>query len=308
MIHEYPRSGHRNWVNRMRAHFEKVSSSLFSLAVFERSHLEFGFHWHYHPEFELALILNSSGQRLVGDGVADYGHVDLVLLGPNLPHSWHPVLSGEGGAKPQTAIVIQFRKEFLGEEFFQLEEMRVVAQLLQRSSRGLAFGHTQAGQQVAEILQVLPSLTPARRLTTLLSVLIELAEECDARVLSTVESQQLTRAADQRKIDEICLYLKENYSEEIKFAELSKLFHMDQAALCRFFKRSTGRTMTEYVNELRVSAATQLLLHTDERVLDIGFRVGFGNYSNFNRQFKRVKGLGPRTLRQHFGLVASQAS
>jgi transcriptional regulator GlxA family with amidase domain len=75
---------------------------------------------------------------------------------------------------------------------------------------------------------------------------------------------------------------------------------MDQASLCRFFKRATGRTMTAYLNELRVGAAAQLLIETDKSVLEIGFRVGFGNYSNFNRQFKRIKGFGPRTLRSHF--------
>jgi len=75
---------------------------------------------------------------------------------------------------------------------------------------------------------------------------------------------------------------------------------MDQASLCRFFKRATGRTMTTYVNELRVGAAAQLLTETDLSILEIAFKVGFGNYSNFNRQFKRIKGYGPRTLRQQF--------
>jgi transcriptional regulator GlxA family with amidase domain len=80
---------------------------------------------------------------------------------------------------------------------------------------------------------------------------------------------------------------------------------MDQTSLCRFFKRATGRTMTEYLNELRVGAAAQLLINTDESILDIGFRVGFGNYSNFNRQFKRIKGYGPGTLRRQFSLGPS---
>jgi transcriptional regulator GlxA family with amidase domain len=75
---------------------------------------------------------------------------------------------------------------------------------------------------------------------------------------------------------------------------------MDQASVCRFFKRATGRTMTTYVNELRVGSAAQLLMETDSSILEIGFRVGFGNYSNFSRQFKKIKGYGPRNLRQHF--------
>jgi transcriptional regulator GlxA family with amidase domain len=83
---------------------------------------------------------------------------------------------------------------------------------------------------------------------------------------------------------------------------------MDQASLCRFFKRAAGRTMNAYVNELRVGAAAQLLIDTDESILEIGFRVGFGNYSNFNRQFKRIKGFGPRTLRRQFSSEPSVES
>jgi transcriptional regulator GlxA family with amidase domain len=102
--------------------------------------------------------------------------------------------------------------------------------------------------------------------------------------------------------------LNEHFEEEIEFAKLSGRFRMGQASLCRFFKRATGRTMTAYVNELRVGAAAQLLISTDESVLEIAFRVGFGNYSNFNRQFKRIKGFGPMTLRKQFSAEHSVES
>jgi len=284
----------------MKPHFEKVASGPSSFVAFERNDLEFPFYWHYHPEFELTLIINSRGQRLVGDGIADYGPGDLVLLGPNLPHSWRSGPVKANTAESHRAVVVQFRPDFLGERFFELEEMSIVANLLRRSSNGLAFGHTETGRKVATSIATLPLQSPAKRLATLLSVLIDLADESDATVLSTLKVKPICRVADQHRIDEICLYLNENFEEEIEFAELSKRFHMDQASLCRFFKRATGRTMTAYLNELRVGAAAQLLINTDDSILDIGFRVGFGNYSNFNRQFKRLKGFGPRTLRRQF--------
>ncbi len=284
----------------MKPHFEKVASGPSSFVAFERNDPEFPFYWHYHPEFELTLIINSRGQRLVGDGIADYGPGDLVLLGPNVPHSWRSGPVKANGVESHRAVVVQFRPDFLGERFFELEEMSPVAHLLWRSSNGLAFGHTETGRRVARFIAKLPLQSPARRLSTLLSVLIDLADEREARTLSTLKVKPICRVADQHRIDEICLYLNENFEEEIEFAKLSKRFHMDQASLCRFFKRATGRTMTAYLNELRVGAAAQLLINTDDSILDIGFRVGFGNYSNFNRQFKRIKGFGPRTLRRQF--------
>jgi AraC-like DNA-binding protein len=289
---------HKLW--HMKAYLQKIASGPSSFAAFVRNDPAFPFDWHYHPEYELTLITESQGQRLVGDGIADYGPGDLVLLGPNVPHSWR---SGPMKLEAQTthrAVVIQFRHNFLGENFFDLKEMESVARLLGRAANGLAFGHTQTGRKVASYLADLPSLVPAKRLAKLLSALADLASEEDARVLSTLQLKPTCRGADQQRIDAVCLYLNDHFGDEIDFAELAERLHMDQASLCRFFKRATGRTMTAYLNELRVGAAAQLLIDTDKSVLEIGFRVGFGNYSNFNRQFKRIKGYGPRTLRCHF--------
>jgi AraC-like DNA-binding protein len=184
--------------------------------------------------------------------------------------------------------------------------MEAVARLLRNASNGLAFGHTETGKKVSEYLAELPFASPAKRLVLLLSALVDLTGEKDAQVLSSMRVRPICRPADQQRIESICAYLNEHFEEELEFADLSKRFHMEQASLCRFFKRATGRTMTAYLNELRVGAAAQLLLETDESVLEIAFRVGFGNYSNFNRQFKRIKGIGPRTLRRQFSQEGSQ--
>jgi AraC-like DNA-binding protein len=244
--------------------------------------------------------VHSQGQRLVGDSIADYSPGDLVLIGPNVPHSWRSGPVKSSAIETHRAVVVQFRPDFLGEHFFELKEMEGVSRLLRRSSSGLAFGHTKMGLKVSKNLVRLSYLSPAKRLVMLLSVLSDLAKERDAQVLSTLKVKPICRVADQQRIDAICHYLNEHFEEEIDFAKLSARFHMDQASLCRFFKRAAGRTMTAYVNELRVGAAAQLLIHTDKKILEIGFRVGFGNYSNFNRQFKRIKGFGPRTLRRQF--------
>ncbi len=124
--------------------------------------------------------------------------------------------------------------------------------------------------------------------------------ESDARVLSTDFSRPICRIEDQERVEVICSYLKEHFDQEIDYPAVARKVRMDQPSLCRFFKRATGNTMTAYVNGLRVGVATQMLTETDRSILDIGFSVGFGNYSNFVRQFKKIKGHGPRTLRRQF--------
>lgn len=281
----------------MKARFEKLACGDGSFVAFERVAPEFPFYWHYHPEVELTLITKSSGQRLVGDGIADYTSGDLVLLGPNLPHSWR---SGPVRSHPtiHRAVVVQFREDFLGKQFFSIKEMMPVAALIKRSGCGLAFGHTAGGRDAARQLAEFPLLPPSRRLLALLGILFDLAEEPHAQQLSSAYMRPTYRIEDQQRIDKICVHLNQHFEEETDFKQLARLAHMEQSSLCRFFKRSTGRTITTYINELRVGAATQLLSETDSSVLDIAFRVGFGNYSNFSRQFRRIKGYSPRVLRR----------
>lgn len=290
----------------MRAHFEKVTSGSASLLAFERVDFEFPFFWHYHPEFELTLIVDSHGQRLVGDGIGDYGPGDLVLLGPNLPHSWRSGPVQMAGRECHRAVVIQFRETFLGQEFLRLPEMAPVVRLLRKSACGLSFGHTEPGRRAAQKVVGFLSQSPAQRIVDILEILVLLSSERDPITLSTDRVRPMCRVEDQQRIESVCAHLSSHFDEEVDFAELAGSLHMDQASLCRFFKRATGRTMTTYLNELRVGAAAQLLTTTDLSVLDIGFQVGFGNYSNFNRQFKRIKGYGPRALRQQFRSPAEE--
>jgi AraC-like DNA-binding protein len=295
----------------VRAQFERIREAHGPLLAFERADPEFPFTWHFHPEYELTLITDSSGQRLVGNGIADYEPGDLVLLGPNLPHSWRSGPYRTAAPKIHRAVVVQFREDFVGEQFFQLADMQSVVQLLQASGRGLAFGHTRRGREVAEKVAALPPMPAPRRVIAFLSILMELSEEPDAVALSTGYVRPICRVEDQQRIDAICAYLSRNYANHIESAELPRLFHMQKASLCRFFKRATGRTMTEYVNELRVGAAAQLLTSTDLSILEIALQVGFEDYSHFNRQFRKVKGIGPRGLRRkfspsHLGYSATQ--
>lgn len=286
--------------SQMKPHFEKLGSGEASFRVLQREDPEFAFHWHYHPEYELTLITDSSGQRLVGDGVADYEAGDLVLLGPNLPHSWRSGPVKSHARELHRAVVVHFSEDFLGRQFFALKEMRPVQRLLGASRNGLAFGHTRLGKRVASSIKSLPHLSPARRLVVLLSALVALAGIKDAQVLSSFEVSPISHLADQQRIDAICGYLHQHYQEQIRFSDVAARFHMDQAFLCRFFRRATGRTLTEYLNELRIAAAAQLLITTNISIIDICFRVGYGNYSNFSRQFKRLKGVRPRELRRQF--------
>ena len=287
----------------MRAHLEKLvhaGKPVTSFSTSERTAPTFPFYWHYHPEYELTLIVRGSGQRLVGDGIADYKPGDLVLLGPNLPHSWRSAPFQTAPGRQNRAVVVHFRDRFLGEPFFALPEMRKVARLLKRSGHGLAFSNARDSKAEGRRLRLLPRIAPAQRLVTLLWILMDLADIVGAERLSSGRFVPICRVEEQCRIDKICGYVEANFDKEIDFRGLAHGIGMHQSSMCRYFKRATGRTLTKYLNELRIAAASELLLSTDLNVLEVALRVGFDNYAYFCRLFKRMKGCTPRFLRNEF--------
>jgi AraC-like DNA-binding protein len=287
----------------MRAHFEKIGSEKRFLYASERTETSFPFYWHYHPEFELTLILEGSGQRLVGDSVEEYGPGDLVLMGPNLPHTYcsSPV------AGLNRALVLQFRPELLGTLFFSMPEMRSLGQFLDRSTQGFAFTFASESRRASIQAKLcdIPRRNHSAQILELLEAVDTLSTASTVRPLSRTHMLPPVKAEDQRRISTICNFLCENYGEEIDYVRLTKKVHMSQAAMCRFFRRATGRTMTDYVNDYRISVAAQLLKDSDKSILEIAFEVGFGNYSHFNRQFQRSKGKTPRNFRATFSNITT---
>lgn len=284
----------------MKAHYEIVPSSQPGFFAYKRTGHQFPFNWHFHPEYELTLIEEGYGQRFVGNHIGDYGPGDLVLLGPNLPHTWRSIRASKRSTGGHSALVVQFRVEHLGEDFLALGEMQPVNQLFARSRSGLHFGDAEAVRKVGRQLRQLLRLSGGRRTLSLLSVLLDLSVTPEASELSSGSVRPLCKIEEKRRMNKICLFLSRHSSEIVDYDALAQLVGMERASLCRFFKRASGRTMGEYVNEIRLSEAVRLLSGSERSLLDISQHVGFQNYANFCRQFKRSKGFSARTIRQQF--------
>ena len=134
----------------MRIFQEKIVPPDNLLVVKKESFNGNDFPLHSHPEYELILILESAGQRIVGDSVTEYDGVDLCLFGAGLPHTFctHEAV---------TQVVIRFHASFPGPVVFDKKPFRKIKQLLERSARGVCFtGITR--QQLAGRIAALPSL------------------------------------------------------------------------------------------------------------------------------------------------------
>jgi len=279
----------------MRARIERVSpGAAASFLCRRRVDARFGFYWHYHPEVELTLIVRSRGRRFVGDSIEPYEEGDLVLLGPNLPHTWDSDPRRKG---PHEAVFCQFSPSFLGADFLRAPELAAVRRLLERSAQGLrVVGRTQ--REAARRMEELERLQGLGRLAALLELLDLLARSRELRTLSSREFVPALRRGDAGRIDRVCRFLNERCAGRVTLAEAAAVAHLSIPAFSRFFRRKTGRTLVAYLNELRTGLACRELIESERSVSEIAFDSGFNNLSNFNRRFLALKGRSPRAFRR----------
>ncbi|UHG92297.1 AraC family transcriptional regulator [Spirosoma oryzicola] len=249
-------------------------------------------YWHYHPEYEIVFIPFGDGQRRVGTNLSRYEGGELVFIGPNLPH-----LNFSSGKKGQfEEIVVQLRDDFLGEAFLQKPELASVQRLFERAHRGLTFGED-TKQKVGPWLAQLPDLLPFERLLMLLRVLQQLADAPDVKPLHADGVQFDLNPKEQERINRVCRYVEQHYARAVDVREVADLASLTVPAFCRYFKRMTNLTFTDFLNEYRVNQA-QRMLQSSRTVADVGFAVGFNNLSHFNKTFRAVTGQTPSAYRK----------
>ncbi|HPH46664.1 MAG TPA: AraC family transcriptional regulator [Chryseolinea sp.] len=275
----------------MKANYENIASKkgnesflAYSVAV-----PAFEFKWHYHPEYELTLITKGKGKRLVGDSNESFTTGDLVLLGPGLPHTWS---SDVVKKKIVSAVVIQFPEEFIG-NFLHLNGFEKIGKLLSTSSHGLFF--PDANELIPQI-EMLPESTGVEKVTSLLSILQQLTSQKVVK-LSSEYFNAVKSEETEKRINKVCQYIQKNSTRILDLESIASLIHLSPSAFCKFFKRATGKTYSDYVNDIRIGNACHSLIESDKAISEVAFETGFESLTYFNRVFLKKKGITPKQYR-----------
>lgn len=105
--------------------------------------------------------------------------------------------------------------------------------------------------------------------------------------------------ADKLKhLDKVFTYIGKNYNEKITTSHLASMCFLSEGYFCRFFKKATGRTVADYVSQLRIEKAALLLKSTSSPISDIAETTGFEDANYFTRIFKKIMGISPSVYRQ----------
>jgi AraC-like DNA-binding protein/quercetin dioxygenase-like cupin family protein len=259
------------------------------------------FEWHHHPEFELTLTLNSRGHRYIGNDVDAYDDGDLVLIGPDLPHSWHS-REALDSALPHVALVSWFSREWVDRLTATLPEMSQVRGMLSRASQGICFGHTARAAAVPRI-EAMASATPAARLVLLLDVLNLLCHDDMAMPLANAPRDPTAVLAGDLRMARVLAYLHAHFAERVLVGAVADIACVSTSAFHRMFRRHARMTMVDYVTRLRIGRSCSLLIESSQSIAAIAADVGYTNLSLFNRQFARLKGEAPSRFRSRHRIM-----
>ncbi|WP_284774992.1 AraC family transcriptional regulator [Agrobacterium sp. lyk4-40-TYG-31] len=254
--------------------------------------------WHYHPEYEIHLVVATSGTFYLGDFVGTFSPGQLIMTGPNLPQNWISDIE-VGEIVPARSLVIQFPEAFIEDASASMPEMDAVRPLLDRSRRGLLFDDA-TSMAVRPLIEKLLEAQGLKRLALFWDILALLVD-ADYEVLASLSFQLDLSGTEDSGINRALSHLRENLTDQVEESELAAMVGQSPSAFSRAFKRHTGTTLVRYRNQLRIDLACKMLLADLEvNVAEVCYDVGFSNLSNFNRHFLKLKGMSPSQFRSKF--------
>jgi AraC-like DNA-binding protein len=247
---------------------------------------------HFHPEWQITLILEGSGTQFVGDNVGRFQPYDIYLLGSNLPHVFRNDADYYTADMRAYSISIYFRGDILGENFFDIPETSHLKSLLNEASRGFRIRN----RETNEMTTLIKSITYKKgfdKLLTFLEILNALSVSSEKQYLSSITYQITKKETDNQRINNVFEFLMRNYEREVNLEEVAEIANMTPNAFCRFFKLRTRKTFSEFLNDIRIGHACRMLQSGNNSVLEVCYANGFNNVSNFNRQFKNRTKMTP---------------
>lgn len=264
--------------------------------IVDRTKKALTFPLHHHMEFEINYLHGASGaHRVVGDKMEVIEDEDLVLIGgENVDHVWE---QGECKSSQIREITIQFSRDLLSSNLLSRNQFAPVRKLLDRGAFGLAFTRDDI-DRVRDLLNKLPHIQDKfEQFLGFLDLLYRLGLSDGARELSSGPYAVAEASSESRRVLKVKRYIRDHYSEPLPLSELAAMVGMTPSSFSRFFRKRAGRTLSEYITDVRLGHAARMLVDTTHNIAEICYMCGYNNISNFNRHFKARRGLTPKEFR-----------
>lgn len=267
--------------------------------IIDRTKTNFTYPVHIHPEYEMNFIENSKGaRRIVGDSIEEIDDLELCLIGnEKLEHGW---IDYNCTSKDIHEITIQFHHDLFLESLLNKKQFHSLSVMFENAKKGIVFSRPVIEKVRSQIIALTNNPNGFQSVMDLIMILHELSNDQNSRILSNSTFTNDSDSAESRRVQKVISYLQTNFQDEIRLNDVAGYIGMSEAAFSRFMKKRTGRNFIEYLNDLRLGIASRQLVNSSKSVAEISFESGFNNISNFNRLFKKRKGVTPKEFRDNY--------
>jgi AraC-like DNA-binding protein len=269
-----------------------------SFAYYHKHFPQFDAPIHIHPEFELAYIMTTHGKLFVGNNISEYHGGELLLIGSNVPHSWRSEVNSS--QEEAESMVLHFKEDFLGKDFFKRPEFSEIHEVLSKSVRGLLI-EGKSKQRIISLLKSIDKEMDAFEQVVCVLRIMKLLSDCkEYHFLNEKPANTTNSHFDGERINKVFNYVMHNFKHEVRLQDVAEEVSMSPQAFCRYFKKVTRKTLVEILTEYRLSYACRLLRDTDKPVSEICHESGFRNISHFNFCFRQSLNSSPLKYRKAF--------
>jgi len=269
---------------------KKITPSNKSFSIYKNTKPYLDESWHLHEEIELICIIEGKGTCYIADDIHEFNSGELALIGSNMPHLWRnsEAYQKDSSLKAEV-IVVHFNEDFLGKDFFEKHEMILIKKLLHKSGNGIAFLNESLKKNIAEEMTKLIHLKGFKSVQS--KDIKEFASDGFLKKIYTKDSQRLEKVYE---------YVLKNMGNEITLKQVAEIAHLGISPFCRFFKKRMHKTFFQFLNEVRVGNACKMLIEGRSSILEIAYQCGYNSQTNFNRQFKKIKGVNPKAFQKMY--------
>lgn len=247
--------------------------------------------YHFHSTLEVVIVKKGWVDGLVGEISGRMNGGLLLVLGGNLPHK---IL----GCSPDCrATLLHIPSELLAWDSGRFPELGHGAEFIRRSRSGLVYESEDLVRNILNLTKKISGSEGFMRLSYLMQVIHILCNSAPDRTILADIPQSQRRYDVTTPLERAQEYLYQHYTEELSLDAVAAAAGMEKTALCRAFKKTTGNTILQCVIRMRIEQACHLLLTTSLNISQIAWQCGFGSFSQFSTQFRRLVGMTPGEYR-----------
>ena len=249
---------------------------------------------HQDDTWELSWVITGAGMRMIGDTTERFASGEVVFIPPEIPHCWY--FDNEVTNKKGKIANVSL---FWGNNLLKncsdcFPELHAYCQKINELTNAIKFSGEKS-DRIISILKKMCKESEAERIASIIKLIIIIADS-DEHQCVVGEYKKIDK--EQKRLNQIQIFVICNFKRNITLSDIARHVAMNRASFCIFFKKATGKTFINYLNEYRIDRACQLLKDSKNNIADICYETGFSDIPYFNRIFKRLKKVSPTAYRR----------